>query len=150
MSPAASAALGGLWTSKPRRGAVRAESTVATQVPVIPKSAATKAVIGEAAHLAWIHLAWPMPYTGPPPCAAEAIKGSLLFQDLPSAALDVIIDSMSSISVQAKADIIKQVTHHMLTHHMLVCNTLTRNRLGWRCLDRTPHQLNVLPPERTG
>lgn len=46
----------------------------------------------------------------PPMCAGAAIKDNLLCQDLPPAALEVIINSMTSMSFKAGADIIQQAS----------------------------------------
>ncbi|GLC68711.1 cGMP-dependent protein kinase [Pleodorina starrii] len=72
-----------LWGKK--RQAVAAESSVVTgKVPIVPKPEKTKELI------------------------AKAIADNLLFQDLPRAALEVIIDSMHSMEVAAGTDIIRQ------------------------------------------
>ncbi|KXZ43473.1 hypothetical protein GPECTOR_89g493 [Gonium pectorale] len=67
-----------------KRQAVAAESSVAAKVTIVPKPEKTKELI------------------------AAAIKDNLLFQDLPQAALEVIIDSMHSVEVAAGTDIIRQ------------------------------------------
>ena len=41
--------------------------------------------------------------------SGDAIKDNLLFQEVPMAALELVIDSMASITVPADTDIIKQV-----------------------------------------
>ncbi|PNW85942.1 hypothetical protein CHLRE_03g199050v5 [Chlamydomonas reinhardtii] len=71
-----------LWGKK--RQAVAAESGVAAKVTIVPKPDKTKELI------------------------AAAIRDNLLFQDMPAAALEVIIDSMYSVEVAAGTDIIRQ------------------------------------------
>lgn len=113
-----------LWAAK--RQAVAAESTVAAHVPVIEKPERTKALIGACLccpqvlqgscmarsrhheHMQRCHSCHT--YLVPPICAGAAIKDNLLCQDLPPAALEVIINSMTSMSFKAGADIIQQVS----------------------------------------
>ncbi|GLI69549.1 hypothetical protein VaNZ11_014092 [Volvox africanus] len=71
-----------LWGKK--RQAVAAESSVAAKVTIVPKPDKTKELI------------------------AKAIDDNMLFQDMPPAALEVIIDSMHSVDVEAGTDIIRQ------------------------------------------
>ncbi|KAG2497546.1 hypothetical protein HYH03_004293 [Edaphochlamys debaryana] len=71
-----------LWRQK--REAVAAESSVAAKVNIVPKPEKTKELI------------------------AAAIADNLLFQDLPQAALEVIIDSMYEVEVAPGTDIIRQ------------------------------------------
>lgn len=71
-----------LWAKK--RLAVAADTSVATTVPCIPKSDSVKRLI------------------------ESAVKGNLLFGSLPKGALEVIIDSMTSMEVAARTPIIKQ------------------------------------------
>ncbi|KAF5835635.1 putative cGMP-dependent protein kinase [Dunaliella salina] len=78
------AALGGrpLWGRK--RVAVINESAKASEIDLVPKAPHTKSII------------------------ADAVRDNLLFQDLPPAALDIIIDSMHPVTVPAGVDIIRQ------------------------------------------
>ncbi|GAX72756.1 hypothetical protein CEUSTIGMA_g212.t1 [Chlamydomonas eustigma] len=71
-----------LWTKK--RQAVAAETTAATNISFLPKSEETKKMI------------------------SASIIDNLLFQEMPSSALEVIIDSMRMWTVASGTDIIKQ------------------------------------------
>ena len=51
----------------------------------------------------------PVPSLSIPALSGDAIKDNLLFQEVPMAALELVIDSMASITVPADTDIIKQV-----------------------------------------
>ena len=65
------------------------------------------------------------PHTSPafprPTLAGAAIKDNLLFQDLPAAALEVIIDSMHPAEVPPGTDIIRQVGQHAASICMHCC-----------------------------